>query len=265
MKFEKYFYGHNEIVAFIDESGDTSLRDPGNPVFVFGACVAMGRDFPTTVRAPWLDLREKIMGDKKRPLHMREISHRLSPEKLQALNTFFLSAKFKRVSIAITDRTSFENTAHVKKPVMEIGLSLLLNYIAEVMAGDSIVEGVSLVFENGPMIDKLRPHWARRELTRSDGVKLPVNWGVLDKGADEPALEAADFIAHTTAGFMRDKRDPKSRFAPRYAAVFPIDQPNICRGIELNNVKLEEPRKTKLPDKSETPHPKPFPKPDTKA
>lgn len=72
MRFEKYFYGGREIVAFVDEAGDPTLRDPANPLFVLGACVVEGKTVGTHVRTPWLALRKEVLGDEKQQLHMRK-------------------------------------------------------------------------------------------------------------------------------------------------------------------------------------------------
>lgn len=145
------------------------------------------------------------------------------------MNVFFQKAEFKRVSVSVTDRTLFKIGDLPKEPVLEIALSLLFKYIAEVCGGATPIEGLSILFEDGPLLKRIRREWPRRQMTRNDGVRIPASWGVLDKTASEPALEVADYIVHSTAGFMRSNRDLESKFAARFASVYPKDRPYSSR------------------------------------
>lgn len=239
MQFEKYFYGDREIVVFVDEAGDPTLNDPNNPIFAFAACAVFGADLANLVRDPWRALRRKVTGSDERRLHMRTMGHRLSEAKIGLINDFFESAQFRRFSFAITDRTIFENDILPKTPILELCLEHTLMTVAELMSGPIPAEAVSFVFEDGPFIEKIRPHWQSRQLVRNDGVKVSVNWAILSKGTDEPGLEIADYIAHSTAGFMRDEKSTTSKFSNRYHSIFPAHSPGLCRGLELNKAEFK--------------------------
>lgn len=234
MQFEKYFYGDREVVVFVDETGDPSLRDPQNPVFAFGACAALGADLDNSLRLPWREIRRKVTGSADRALHMRTMGRRLDASKIELINQFLDSSSIRRVSVAVTDRTVFDDNGLPKSPVMELCLQLTLDTVADLMRGSEPIETISLVFEDSNLIERIRPHWQALQLVRNDGIKISVNWAALSKEADEPGLDIADFIAHSTAGFIREKRSEDSKFAKRYRAIFPIASPAIAKGLEIN-------------------------------
>lgn len=238
MEFLKYFYGSREVVVFIDESGDPTLNDPENPIFVLGACATFGGDIESVLRKPWLEVRAALTGSEDTPTHMKKLHRRATKKNIQKAVDFFEKSSFKRISFTITNKTVFENGEIPKSPVLELALEHILKSIAGLMNGDIPAEGISIIFEDGPLIDKIKPHWPRRILTRNDGVKIPVSWSVLDKSSLEPGLEIADFIAHSTSGYFRHNKHNGSKFAERYLAIHPPNKPDISKGLELNEAEF---------------------------
>lgn len=234
--YEKHYFGTYELVAFIDEAGDRELRDPANPIFALGGCACLGKDLEAAIRQPWLKVREAVVGASTRPVHMREISRRLPKRKEEVFKEFFSQATLKRFSFGVTDRTKFDLGLMPERPVLELSLEFILSSLATLMHGAQI-EAVSVIFEDGPIVERLRPLWARRLLTRNDGSHIPVSWAAVSKEASEPSLEVADFIAHSTAGFLRTGRSPQTKFFGRYKAAFPDDQ-TIGIGYELNEAEV---------------------------
>lgn len=224
----------------MDESGDPRLKDPGNPVFVLGACAALGGEINDTIREPWFRVREAITGSRSNPIHMRIHDRRATSRGLKSVVGFFENSNLRRASVAITDRTVFEDDDLPSVPVLEIAFELLLKAFQETLTTVTPIEAVSVIFESGPLALKLKPHWYERMLQRNDGVLLPVAWAMLDKTALEPGLEVADFIAHSTAGFLRANRSVQSKFAARYHSIHPANRQDISRGWELNNAQRLE-------------------------
>ncbi|MFZ0268535.1 DUF3800 domain-containing protein [Caulobacter sp.] len=240
MNFEKFHYGSREVVVFVDEAGDRELRDPGNPVFVLGGCACWGRDIEHSIRQPWLDVRAAITGSREKPIHMRELSRRFGRRHVATMQKFFLNGDFRRVGFGVTDRTVFDVGGFPKAPVLEIALEQFLASIAELMSSDEPAEAISVVFEDGPLLPLIRKQWPNRALTRQqDGVGIPISWATLDKDAGEPALEVADYIAHSLAGYLRAERSRDSKFAERHDAIFAAN-PAIGKSLELNEARLVE-------------------------
>lgn len=232
--FYKFFYGDDEVVAFIDESGDEVLKDPNNPVFVLGCCMVRGRDLPA-LREGWLVVRERVLGNRDARMHMREL--RLDEQQDAVIREFFDKGVFYRTSITVTDRTVFQVGPFPFLPIFQIAMGLVGQLVAALMTGQPS-HGLSLVIEDNERLRSLYfAHLSKHRLLM-DGISMPVSWALLTKKANEPALEIADYISHSTAGFMRSNRDETSKFAPRYKAIFP-DQ-SYAKAWELNDCKLVE-------------------------
>ena len=238
MQFEKYYYGSRELVMFLDEAGDGVLGDPENPMFVIGGCACFGTDLNAEIRTPWLDVREAVLRNRDSPIHMREL-RTFGKRREAAMSSFFDKSTFKRVAMRITNATLLEGFDGLPRPpIVELAFQTMLKSSEQLMPTDTPTEAISLIFEDGPFVDRFRKSWARQKLTRSDGVMIPVSWAVLPKGAGEPGLEVADYIVHTACGFARTKDEPSSKFAARNAAVFPPNSPH-ARNWELNHVEFK--------------------------
>lgn len=235
MEFKKFYYAADEVVIFIDEAGDERRADTANPVFALGCCLATGKDL-NHLRARWMDVRKQVRGDSDKPLHMRTLSRRLSDERDAYIRTFFTDLSFGRMSIAITDQTVIDHEGIPEPPVISLALSLLLNSTAKIMSG-RFSQGLCLVFERSHLENKILAIAPQKRLNL-DGVPIPVSWAFLPKSEREPALEIADYIAHSTAGFMRTKRANGTKFDLRYKAIFPAGSPHAI-GLELNEAVID--------------------------
>lgn len=195
MVFEKYFYADREVVVFVDEAGDPTMRDPGNPLFLFGACMTTGGRLQSDLRDPWMQVREAVLGDRQEPLHMRELNRRLREDQLEAILKFFRQPTFKRVSFAVTSDANLEFEGFPKAPVLELMLNLLLRNVAELTFGNAYVDGLTIVFEEGPLAERMKKFWPKMRLQRKDGEgvvsAVPVTWAVLKKDAKEPGVQGS--------------------------------------------------------------------------
>jgi hypothetical protein len=215
-QFWKANFGDDEIVAFIDEAGDEAFKDPGNPVFVIGCCLVRGQQV-ASLRESWTKLRVDFFGDSEKALHMRKAT--ISPRRLEALNKFIQSAECNRVSIALSDKTEIETKPAPSDLIFQTSIALIGQAIAKLMTG-SPSSGLTFVIEDS---ERLRSAYQRHLPSYRflmDGISLPVSWTFVNKEDNEPALDIADFISHTTAGFIRDGRNEDSKFANRYRAIF---------------------------------------------
>lgn len=234
-QFWKANFGDDEVVAFVDESGDESFNDPGNPVFVLGCCLVKGSQL-ATLRSSWSRLREDFFGTADKALHMRTAT--ISSRRMTALKVFFESAECYRVSIAHSDRTQIKGTPVPSDLIFQSSIDLIGQSIAKLMTG-SPSSGLSFVIEDS---DRLRGAYQQhlpKYRFAMDGVALPVSWTFVKKDEDEPVLDIADFISHSTAGFIRNNRNEECKFGQRYRAIFEDQGKSIS--YEVNSMEQKTP------------------------
>ena len=117
MLFEKYHYSERELIIFVDESGDPTLRDPSNPLFLLGGCVVSGAAIDRDLRQPWFAVRERVLGNRDQPLHMREHGRRMRTEQLEVIQEFFRISSCKRLSLCVDAKTLFDIDGNAVDPV----------------------------------------------------------------------------------------------------------------------------------------------------
>jgi len=84
---------------------------------------------------------------------------------------------------------------------------------------------IAFVLEANHRLEERVENLTRGLRLEERGQPLPISWHWLPKSSAEPGLEVADFVAHTASGFIRDGRNPTSKFFARSQAIFqPPDQ-----------------------------------------
>jgi hypothetical protein len=58
----------------------------------------------------------------------------------------------------------------------------------------------------------------------------------MSKRDGEPGLEVADFMMHTIAGYCRSGRDPQSKFAARFSAIFGTEDERLRSFFEGESI-----------------------------
>lgn len=47
----------NSVLVFLDETGDEQLNDPAYPIFGFGGCCILARDYFDNIDKPWSNMK----------------------------------------------------------------------------------------------------------------------------------------------------------------------------------------------------------------
>lgn len=228
----------NDIVFFVDESGDEKFSDPNHPVFVMGGCAVFGSDFNRLLVEPWRAMKVNHFGGAEVPLHASAIR---SPtvEQLRALTQFFGQNHFYRFAVAFTGRTVFEGrfnwlaafAASFRQRAMEI-----------IGNAGRIPERAVFLHEASDRGDKvLQRHFGRLGIA-INGKELPIERGIISKVDGGPALEVADFIVQAVGGQARTNLSEKPRFRKDFDAIFKSVPDPLCSYIYVT--KVEKTRKS---------------------
>lgn len=215
-KLKHYDFGPNDLGFFIDESGDTALRDPKNSMFVFGAALVLGSDI-IDIHNKWGAVRKAITGSHDQPVHMRLHSSIIRDLAQDALINFFNSANIGRLAVSFVQEGNFDLKGKASSIVLQAVFDELLARQAE-LCSRVWFRSITIVFEKSPLIkeiSKLSEGLALQEGPR----KVPVNFIHLSKSAYDPNLEIADVISHTMSGSLRSKPAPEF-IQERFQSIF---------------------------------------------
>ena len=206
----------DELGLFIDESGDTLLRDPINRVFVFGCALVAGPDVDE-VSDRWRRLREMVLGDRKAQLHMRDHSALIRDEKQAYLLEVLAKSAFARIGTSFTQSTDIDLAGPGSEIVLKATLDELLAMHAEV-SRYSPMPRMALLFEHSPLCDRLEK-LCRGLTLEANRSPVPIRFEHLTKDQIGPCGEIADCIAHTVCAVTRTDT-PEDFMQARYDAIF---------------------------------------------
>lgn len=55
-------YHPDDLLIFLDETGSEKRIDPNYPIFGYGGCAIMGRDYSSVIDIPWKEFKENHYG-----------------------------------------------------------------------------------------------------------------------------------------------------------------------------------------------------------
>lgn len=207
-----------DLLFFIDETGHENFADTNHPVFGYGGCAVLGRDYHSQVVEPWRRMKAQYFGGASKPFHTKDIT--ISRRRFSALSTFFLrpfprfAAMTKRSTINSTRLGNYELTAS----------SLMMR--AQKIASWQPAERMVFIFESSqrldPIADKAFPMVEFIEDVGGEKKSVPVEWFRMSKAAGESGLEIADFIIHTAGARVRqrERQATASRVSESFDMVF---------------------------------------------
>jgi Protein of unknown function (DUF3800) len=219
----------DEIGLFVDESGDTSLKDPCNQVFVFGCALVAGPDVKD-VSERWRMLRKTVLGDTESRLHMADHSMLIRDEKQAFLLELLGKSAFARIGVSFTQSTNIDLAGPGSDIVLKATLDELLAMHADV-SRYSTVSKMAFLFERSPMRDRLEALCDGLSL-EAKGSTVPIRFAHMTKDELGPCGEIADCIAHTVCAVTRTAK-PEKFMVDRYDAIFkPLNQaPALHRSL----------------------------------
>jgi Protein of unknown function (DUF3800) len=224
-----------DSLLLIDDTGDPAYRDPVNPIFGLGGCAVLARDLVRVIREPWAAVRTAVAGSSTAQIHATRAERRMNKTKENAIRSFFIEQQFMRLAYVSSAQTQYARTTEIDDVVIRSTAAVLLQRILEV-AKWTPFSSIVAIFEDNPY---LRP---RLEAAPGDlqfeenGRVIPHEWCIMSKSAREPGLEVADFMMHTIAGYCRSGRDPQSKFAARFSAIFGTKDERLCSFMEGGEV-----------------------------
>lgn len=93
----------DDILIFIDETGDENLPGPANPIFGYGGIAVFFRDYEKYVVNPWREFKALCGVDPHTPLHGKNAKFNLVL--MEAFGTFFQTCPFHRFFTLLTQET----------------------------------------------------------------------------------------------------------------------------------------------------------------
>lgn len=231
----------NDLLIFLDETGDETFGDAGNPVFGLGGIAVLGCELVSLVEQPWCAVRSVFGRKPDAPLHANKVERRLNQRKEEAIIRFFKENQMRRLAVIANGGTTYSG-ATPKDPVIQGITNALLKRIEEIVRWTP-AQRIHAIFEhNARLIPRLAQAIgdARFEV---DGRELPFDCYVMTKGASL-GLEVADFLMHIVAGHVRSGRNPNGKFAKRFDATFTSSSPCLLSFMEIADLHW---KKTQIP------------------
>jgi len=191
----------NSIIVFLDETGDEQLNDPQYPIFGFGGCCILARDYFDIIDKPWSNMKHEKFDLHDKPLHATGIN--FTYEQMTALNNFFLSSTFGRFAVISSKNTKNDTMLKLE----QIVYCDFYNRVLEIIKWYKF-ENIIIIYDNSERLKpKLQKYAASIEFTEKvNGVdmKIDTHYCIMNKKDAFSGLEVADFIIHSAGTALRD-------------------------------------------------------------
>ena len=222
--------GPRTLFFAVDETGHEDFNDQNYPIFGFGGCGCMIRDYSRLIEKPWEDMCNRYFNDNQRPLHATNI--KFSAKQIGAVNHFFTKFEFFRVSALAS-----KNTLSIKDfGTIEVVANALLNRICEVGRWAEF-DRVFLVFEESQRIEmEVMRSLAKKKIKRN-GIEIPVELALMPKSSCNPALEIADFVVHTAGRQVRHRNTKDDQFLPDFTSIFKTIDNRLQSFMEITEIR----------------------------
>jgi len=159
----------------------------------------------------------------------------LTQNQIDAITSFFTSQHIARIAVTITSITKL----HQDLSTVELVSKALLNRIADVAKWTQFGQ-LAVVIESSERADPLLQAALKDLRLEDDGKVIPAQIYFMPKSAQEPALEVADFLAHTAGAQAKWRVDGKSGFRRDYKAMFQSVDPKLVSRFDIDLVKKNE-------------------------
>ncbi len=222
--------GSKTLLFAIDETGHEDLNDPNCPVFGFGGCGCMVRDYSRLIEKPWELICEKYFTEVERPMHATDL-RKPSKEQIDILNRFFTTFEFFRVATIASKKTiNMQNYETIK-----IMANILLNRLCDVGKWADF-NRVVIIFEESQRIEmEIMNSLVGKNIDRGSE-KIPIELCLMSKSSSTPALEVADFIVHTAGRQTRHRITKNNDFLPDFTAIFKTVDSRLTSFMEITKI-----------------------------
>lgn len=212
------------LVVFVDETGHEALVE-GHPVYGLGACAVMSKHLDAVIRTPWREVRRRVNGSAETPLHARAFARTASREDIITVAEFFQRQPFARLGAIVSFKTEFPNELGPLPAMAKV----LQRRIVDI-ARWTPFESMTVIFESSQRADPLITAAFQGFGLEVDGKSVPVDCYFMPKDAGEPALEVADFIAHSIG------RQARQNLTQRGIFVFHDVDSKLVSFLEVNKI-----------------------------
>ncbi len=202
------------LAVFVDDTGHEALVK-GHPVYGLGGCAVMGQHLDAVIREPWREVRRSVTGSAETPLHANAFAGVATSENIAKVAEFFQRQPFARLGAIVSFTTSLPDELGPLPAIAKV----LQQRIVDV-ARWTTFESISVIFESSQRADPLIAAAFQDFVFEEDGKPVPVDCYFMPKRAGEPALEVADFIAHSIGRQARQNLSRRGVFVPDFKAVF---------------------------------------------
>jgi hypothetical protein len=222
------------LLIFIDETGHEELSDPDFPVFGFGGCVCLARDYIDIVHVPWGKVESQFSNDKL-PLHASDLRPSdVTKKQISAISSFFTSQTFSRFACVITG-SAIHNIDQPIFHTMALATYARIRDVAKEFQFDNIV----MIFEDSTRTNLLMADYFSRYEFNENDAKIPIQRFRSPKGALLKGLTVADFVAHTAGASVNARLNgkiTKSNERRDFQNIFMACGPKLASFIEITGV-----------------------------
>ena len=224
-----------DLVVFLDETGHETFDDHRFPVFGFGGIVVAADRLDSDVRFPWRKLRRTILGSDERPLHASGLDRRQRAQYAPEIGKFFLNGRFARIGVSCSNQSVLP-TSH---SALQCTLASLKQRIVHIFKFTN-ARRLVVIFEATHRIAKgIQEGFGEFKLSEGDS-SIPVEMAFMPKAANEPGLEAADFVAHAIGHHAHPKRRAQSSYGRDFKSIFHDRDQREVSYIHIEKVNLSD-------------------------
>lgn len=224
----------NDLVVFVDETGDERLSDPIHSVFGLGACIVTGGNLVSQVDAPWLQLRQSISGAANTKLHANSLIKQFGSDSAFQVSNYFRQAKIGRVGAGFSKRSSNQT----EMGLIALNYTILLNRVVQV-ARWFHWDRAHVVFEDNQRTNEQVQMALSEFRFQDEGKDIATNFYFMPKSAT-PGIEVADFIAHGVGGQLRQQLRGHNKPTQSFRSIFRLCDSNLVSFVYVEQAQMEK-------------------------
>lgn len=196
----------DSALVFLDETGDSQLSDKNYPIFGFGGCCILAKDYMDAIHNPWSNLKKNHFELKDKPLHAADI--KFNNNQITELNNFFITHQFGRFAVLMSKNTSIDFELSPEYIVY----ADFYNRIIEILKYYNF-ENIVIIYEDSkklkPKLESYAAGIILSEKINEVDNNIEIYYYAMSKQIAFPGLEIADIIVHTAGTSLRDKINGK--------------------------------------------------------
>lgn len=222
----------DDLLVFVDETGHENFADASHPVFGYGGCAILARDYQSQLVDPWRQLKARMFGDASRPFHAKDVG--MGERRIAEIANFF-ERKFHRFA-AVTKPTTSNGSSLSN---YELTAGAMLGRVREFAATQPSTR-IAFIFESSqrldPIADRFFPMVQLSFTEDGQTMPLPVDWYRMTKAPGEAGLEVADYVTYVAGRRVRqrERKDVGVKLGRQFDAIFRKVDRSMAGFMEVN-------------------------------